>query len=180
VGTGKTALPHLMRNCGSLVSAIDNITDYWEMGFRNRHYHVIDDDICNNKIKEKFDLVTCVSVLEHIVDHQTAVKSMFSLLSDNGYLLITCPYSDTSYIENVYALENSSYGKDAKYTTQSYSRAELDSWLAQSQGVVVDQEYWQFWEGDHWTVGKQVIPPKKVSVNELHQMTCLLLKKSSI
>ena len=29
VGTGTTALPHLMRNCGFLVTATDNVRDYW-------------------------------------------------------------------------------------------------------------------------------------------------------
>ena len=44
VGTGTTALPHLMRNCGYLVTATDNVRDYWSSGMLNRHYHVIDDD----------------------------------------------------------------------------------------------------------------------------------------
>ena len=63
VGTGKTALPFMMRNCGLVVTAIDNIKDYWEYGMVNRHYHVINDDVDlklvdklkenNKKIKEK-------------------------------------------------------------------------------------------------------------------------------
>jgi len=177
VGTGKTALPHLMRNCGCLVTATDNIRDYWQTGMRNRHYHVIDDDIRKSKLTERYDLVTCVSVLEHIVDHDDAVKNMFSLLEDNGHLVLTCPYTENSYIENVYDLENSSYGQDAYYTTQSYSRVELDRWLATNGGKIVDQEYWQFWEGEHWTVDKQIIPPVKVTASEKHQLTCLLIQK---
>ena len=45
VGTGTTALPHLIRNCGPLVTAIDNINDYWPSGMSNRHYYVLDKDI---------------------------------------------------------------------------------------------------------------------------------------
>ena len=45
VGTGKTALPQLIRTCGPLVTAIDNIKDYWPVGMTNRHYHVLDEDI---------------------------------------------------------------------------------------------------------------------------------------
>jgi len=63
VGTGTTALPHLMRNCGFLVTAIDNVHDYWSSGMINRHYHVIDDDITATRLTDTFDLITCISVL---------------------------------------------------------------------------------------------------------------------
>jgi hypothetical protein len=43
--------------------------------------------------------------------------------------------------------------------------------------VIVDQEYWQFWDGDYWTVGNQIIPPRKVTAAEKHQHTCILLQK---
>ncbi|NLA49806.1 MAG: hypothetical protein GX876_10140 [Bacteroidales bacterium] len=32
VGTGTSALPNLIRSCGPLVTAIDNIRDYWRIG----------------------------------------------------------------------------------------------------------------------------------------------------
>lgn len=177
VGTGRTSLPHLMRNCGCLVTAIDNITDYWARGMRNRHYHVIDDDICNTKIKDKFDLVTCISVLEHIRDHDAAVRNMLSLLNPDGRLIITCPYTENSYIDNVYNLPGSNFGQDASYTTQSYSRTQLDKWLIDNDAILEEQEYWQFWEGDHWTVGNETIPPISVSHQDKHQHTCLLIRK---
>jgi 2-polyprenyl-3-methyl-5-hydroxy-6-metoxy-1,4-benzoquinol methylase len=59
VGTGTTALPHLMRNCGCLVTATDNVRDYWPSGMINRHYHIIDDDITDTRLSEKFDAITC-------------------------------------------------------------------------------------------------------------------------
>ena len=177
VGTGKTALPHLMRNCGAVVTAIDNIKDYWQTGMRNRHYHIIDDDICSPKIDKKFDLITCISVLEHIEEYSKAIASMFKLLNDHGHLIITCPYAENSYVSNVYKLENSSYGQNAKFVTQSYSREQLNKWLDDNGGEIVDQEYWQYWSGDHWTVGNQIIPPNKVTSDEKHQLTCILIRK---
>ena len=54
VGTGTTALPHLVRNCGFLVTATDNVHDYWPSGMLNRHYHVVDDDITNSHLKDTF------------------------------------------------------------------------------------------------------------------------------
>jgi hypothetical protein len=39
VGTGESALPSLIRTCGPVVTAIDNIRDYWPEGMVNRHFH---------------------------------------------------------------------------------------------------------------------------------------------
>ncbi|HEU5399943.1 MAG TPA: hypothetical protein VFU86_01225, partial [Terriglobales bacterium] len=30
VGTGTTSWPHLLRNCGFVTTAIDNVRDYWD------------------------------------------------------------------------------------------------------------------------------------------------------
>ncbi len=177
VGTGTTALPHLMRNCGFLVTAIDNVTDYWPHGMLNRHYHVIDDDITATRLSEKFDLITCISVLEHIHEPDSAVNNMLALLEPQGHLILTFPYSERSYVRNVYELPGSSYGQRASYTTQSYSREDVRRWVDANGATIVDQEYWQCWNGEYWTVGEQVIPPKRVGPNDRHQLTCLLLQK---
>ena len=178
VGTGTTALPHLMRNGGCLVTATDNVHDYWPSGMLNRHCHIIDDDITDTRLTGTFDLITCVSVLEHIQKPVDAIRNMFSLLKPKGHLILTFPYSERSYVRNVYELPGSSYGKGAPYITQSYSRKELGRWHQENDGTIVDQEYWQFWEGDHWTVGKQLIPPKRVTADDKHQLTCILMRKT--
>ncbi len=178
VGTGTTALPHLMRNCGCLVTAIDNIQDYWSLGMINRHYHVIHDDIRHTKLTSKFDFITCISVLEHIENAKDAVRSMLGLLNDDGHLILTCPYSEREYVRNVYKLPGSSYGQSAPYITQSFSRKELDSWLQDDDVSIVEQEYWQFWDGDFWTVGQQIIPAKRASADDKHQLTCIHIHKT--
>jgi 2-polyprenyl-3-methyl-5-hydroxy-6-metoxy-1,4-benzoquinol methylase len=177
VGTGTTALPHLMRNCGCLVTATDNVRDYWPSGMLNRHYHIIDDDITSTRLSDTFDLITCISVLEHIQQPDDAIRNLFSLLKPNGYLILTFPYNERSYVRNVYELPGSGYGQGASYITQSYSRNELDRWLQENPGKIIDQEYWQFWAGDHWTAGKQLIPPKSVTVSDQHQLTCIMMRK---
>jgi 2-polyprenyl-3-methyl-5-hydroxy-6-metoxy-1,4-benzoquinol methylase len=179
VGSGTTALPHLMRTCGFLVTAMDNVHDYWPSGMVNRHYHVIDDDITAPRLAATFDLITCISVLEHVEKPDDAVRSMFSLLNPGGHLILTCPYTERSYVRNVYELAGSSYGQGAPYITQSYSRRELQRWLKENSGTIVSQEYWQFWEGDHWTVGRQVLPPRIVTSDDKHQLTCVLIGKGS-
>lgn len=177
VGTGTTALPHLMRNCGSLVTATDNVRDYWTSGMLNRHYHVIDDDITKSHLSDTFDFITCVSVLEHIQDPDSAIRNMFRLLKPSGHLALTFPYNEKGYVRNVYDLPDSSYGKGAPYITQSYSRNEISRWLQSNPGEIIDQEYWQFWEGDYWTVGKQLVPPKRSTASGKHQLTCVLVRK---
>lgn len=179
VGTGTTALPSLMRTTGAAVTAIDNIRDYWVRGMVNPHYHVIDDDITRTRLAGTFDMITCVSVLEHVTDHVAAMRNMVRLLAPGGHLVVTCPYTERSYVPNVYALPGSSYGRDAPYVCQSYARATLEEWLAASGARVVEQELWRCWTGDAWTVGEQVVPPEPVASPESpHQLTCLLLASS--
>ena len=88
VGTGLTALPHSMRSCGFHVTAIDNIKDYWPTDITNRHYHVIDDDIRNSKLTGHWDVITCISVLEHIVEYKSAIKSIYLSWCDLNSLTI--------------------------------------------------------------------------------------------
>jgi 2-polyprenyl-3-methyl-5-hydroxy-6-metoxy-1,4-benzoquinol methylase len=178
VGTGTTALPNLIRNCGFVVTAIDNIHDYWPAGMLNRHFHVIDDDITNTKLNQQFDLITCISVLEHIRNYNVAVKNMFSLLKPGGHIILTCPYNENQYVENVYKLlESSVVGKNFPFVTQAYSRKELNNWLSLNGGKIIEQEYWRYFTGEFWTVGEDIIPPVKVSKDEKHQLTCILIQK---
>jgi 2-polyprenyl-3-methyl-5-hydroxy-6-metoxy-1,4-benzoquinol methylase len=180
VGTGTTALPHLMRNCGCLVTATDNIKDFWPSGMSNRHYHVVDDDITASRMKEKFDLITCISVLEHIESHDAAIRNMFNLLNPKGHLILTFPYSENQYVRNVYEIAGSNaFGKSLPYICQSYSRKELSQWLQQNGGEVIEQEYWQFWDGDYWSIGSQILPPVRARAEEKHQLACLLIQKTS-
>lgn len=178
VGTGKTSLPHLMRNCGFLVTATDNIKDYWPAGMMNRHYHVIDDDITQTKINEKFDVITCVSVLEHIQDHRSAMKSMYRLLNPGGRLILTCPYNEKHYVHNVYKLPESSVTEEYPFITQAFSRKEVDSWLSDSPFELIDQEYWHFFEGDYWTCGSRITPPVHVKRADPHELSCLAFVKN--
>lgn len=177
VGTGMTALPHLMRNCGFHVTATDNIKDYWPTGMVNRHYHVINDDITRSSLNETYNVITCISVLEHIHDHRAALKSMYRLLAPGGRLILTCPYNEKQYVQNVYELPESSVQEKFAFVTQAFSRMEVNSWLEDEPYELLEQEYWQFFDGEYWTCGERLIPPRRVNVEERHQITCLLLGK---
>ena len=177
VGTGMTALPHLMRNCGFHVTATDNIKDYWPKGMVNRHYHVINDDITHTTLAATYDVITCISVLEHIQEHREAIKSMYGLLAPGGRLILTCPYSEDEYVQNVYAHPESSVTEKFPFITQAFSRNEINSWLVDVPFELLEQEYWQFFDGKFWTCGERIKPPKHAGVHERHQLTCLLFGK---
>lgn len=177
IGTGMTALPHLLRNCGFMVTATDNIKDYWPVGMINRHYLVINDDITATQLNKTFDFITCVSVLEHIKDHNAAIKSMFSLLNPGGHMILTFPYNEKNYVRNVYELPDSNVTKKFPFITQAFSRKEIDCWLADNRGILIEQEYWQFFTGEYWTCGEMIACPQKVENHEKHHISCLMLTK---
>ena len=174
VGTGTTALPHLIRNCGPVVTAIDNVTDYWRRGMVNRHFHVIDDDIRDSKLAGTFDLVVCLSVLEHIDPADAAVASMLARVSPGGHLLLTFPYTEDGYVPNVYDLPGSR-GARMPYVTQSFSRQDVTRWCAGAE--LVEQEYWRFWTGRCWTDGDLITPPHPATATTPHQHACVLMRK---
>lgn len=179
VGTGTTALPALIRNCGISVTALDNVRDYWPRGMFNQHWFVIDRDILDPKLDRAFDLITCISVLEHIKDFEKAVKEMANLLNPEGVLVLSFPYCENTYIENVY-LRNSSdaYGRNIPFICQVFSRIEINNWLEKFALSIAAQEYWQFYTGEFWSEGTLIFPPKQVGTNETHHITCLALTKN--
>jgi len=177
VGTGMTALPHMLRNSGLLVTAIDNIEDYWPKGMVNRHFHVVNDDIKNTKLTKTFDIITCISVLEHIQDHRAAMKSMYKLLNPGGTLILTCPYTSHQYAPNVYDIPESSVDINFSFVTQSFSENDRAKWMQDSLFELVDEEYWQFFEGEFWTCGKELESPLKVDKRERHQHCCMAFRK---
>ena len=177
VGTGTTALPHLMSNCGFVVTATDNVRDYWSGDMFNRHFHIVNDDIRQTGLTTTFDLITCISTLEHIPEHRKAMSNIFRLLNPGGHLILTCPYNEWQYSENVYEAPQSLYGKGSTYVCQSYSRSQLDTWLTENNGTLVFQEYWRCFTGTLWTFGERVRPPAKVTRDDTHQLSCMLLQK---
>ena len=180
VGTGSTAFPHLLRNCGLLVTAVDNIKDYWPSGMHNRHYHIVNDDIVNTKLTSKYDLITCISTLEHIDNFNKAVENMSKLLNPNGLLIITFPSSKFDYVKNCYELNESSYGKGNPYITQSFSTENIENWKNKFNLIELESEYWQFWTGKYWTCENQIIPPIKTDETGNYQIRCICLKKRDL
>jgi SAM-dependent methyltransferase len=178
VGTGTTAWPHLLANCGYRVTAIDESSGYWLRRPFNRHYYVLRDDVTASRLDRHFDLVTCISVLEHIPDHRAAVAGMLGLLRPGGHAVITVPYNEHRFVEDVYRLPGAGYGGDFPFIGRVYSRAEVTAWEDASGASIVDQEYYAVFSGELWTFGERLDPPRRVGVDEPHHLTALLLRKA--
>ncbi len=104
VGTGTSALPSLLMNCGFKVTAIDKKEGYWQ-NFCNYHFAIVKDDIRKSKMIKKFDFINCISVLEHIPNADEAINGMFNLLKPNGFLLLTFPYNKNRLCRNPFFSE---------------------------------------------------------------------------
>jgi len=178
VGTGLSAWPHLLAGCYFRVTAIDKIKGYWKGSYFNRHYRVVNDDITSPKIKRRFDAITCLSVLEHIADHRAAVRGLFKLLRPGGHLILSFPYNEKYYVEDVYKLPDAGYGQDKSYICQVFSRKEIDGWLADNAGSIIDQEYYEVFTGRFWTFGDRLYPSKQVERNQKCHLTCLVIRKA--
>ena len=178
VGSGITAWPHLLRGCGYLVTAIDNVRDYWPKGMRNRHWTVLDVDILEpaGKLPGNFEAITCISVLEHIVDHVRAVRNMAGLLAPGGVLILTTPYAHRHPYPNVYRHPDALYGQDAPYICRSSSEAELSQWLAAGL-TLVRRELWRLFTGPVWATGRRCEWTLAASDGEPHQLGCFVLRK---
>lgn len=155
-----------MRHCGCTVTAIDNVRDYWPTRMINRHWHVIDDNIVASEATNTFDMVICISVIEHIRDHVRAAHNMIRLLRPGGHLVLTCPYTERAFVEDTYRAP----GADERaarlpFICRSYSRRELDAWLAgppegSEPGELVHEEFWKGFTGRHWMMGDRIAPPQ--------------------
>ncbi len=178
VGSGATAWPHLLRHCGYVVTAIDNVRDYWPKGMVNRHWAVLDVDILNphGRIAEKYDAITCISVLEHIEDHTRAVSNMAALLKTGGLLILTTPFSHDNPYPNVYTRADALYGKDLPYICRSSSVAELHRWQA-CDLEVERRELWRLFTGPVWATGERCAWVQAGTEREPHQLGCFLFRK---
>jgi SAM-dependent methyltransferase len=177
VGTGKTALPHLLWTSGYVVTAIDNVSDYWPEGSFNRHFFVRDHDITDPHLDTEFDFISCLSVLEHIQRFDAAFAGMMSLLKPKGWLAVSFPYCESQFISNAYDLPDASFGKNLPFETHIFSRREVDRWSADHGCTILKQEYWQAFTGAYWTLGDRIWPPERVDRDERHHLTCILFRK---
>jgi SAM-dependent methyltransferase len=178
VGSGVAAFPSLLRDCGFHVTATDRIHGYWTESYFNRHYHVLEDDICQTSLSQTFDLITSLDMLHAVADPAAAMRSMFRLLKPGGHLILSVIYSEHEYVRDIYHHPEAGYGHDLPYSGSIYSRREIDQWAAENGARILDQEHWQYFTGRLWTMGERIWPPRLATKDELHHFTCLLFQNN--
>lgn len=174
VGTGESALPALVRTCGFVVTAVDNVKDYWPKGMVNSHWYVEDEDITLGGSNSQYDVVLCISVLEHIRDTRAAIKGLLERTRPGGHLILTTPFGAHSYA-NAYE-QAGSYGAGNPYPCRQHGPEDLADWLA-SGFQLVAEDYWVAFDSEVWSVGQLVRPlrPSEQPAN----LGCFVLRRSA-
>lgn len=177
VGTGTTAWPALLRDCGFSVAAVDNVRDYWPKGMKNRHWLVEDVDITKpSGFAKRFEAITCISVIEHIEDHVSAMRNMASLLQPGGILVVTTPYSHHHFDPNVYVRPDACPGDQVPYKCRSSSKDTLQQWL--DTGVTLEhRELWRMFSGPVWFTGERIGWQRVDHDDEPHQLGLFTFRK---
>jgi 2-polyprenyl-3-methyl-5-hydroxy-6-metoxy-1,4-benzoquinol methylase len=98
VGTGRSAFPALLQDMGYKVDCIDSKGDPWHSF--NHHIELKKANILITPIQKQYDLVLCISTLEHIWHWPIAIERMSEIVNPGGYLIISVPSGKES-IDNV-------------------------------------------------------------------------------
>ncbi len=82
IGSGTSSYRRFFKNCSFLstdikkFSGVDEIADVTKLRYKSNY----------------FDIVICVSVLEHVKDYQKAVSEIFRVLKSGGEAVIVVPF----------------------------------------------------------------------------------------
>lgn len=159
VGCGRSALPAVVKTCGIDVTATDPGADYWRgRRYHNPHFPVVRDDICATTLSGPYDMVTCISTLEHIAEADTAVAAMLGLLRPGGALVLTFPWAAT-HVPDTYALPDAGYTSDGRYICTAFCREDVRRWC-DGKARIAALERWRVFTGGMWTVGDRLAEPE--------------------
>lgn len=87
-------------------------------------------DVCNLKLKEKFDVVLCSELLEH-VDDRKAIREIANVVAPSGILLISVPAHQFLWNDN----------DDISHHQRRYEKKELRQ-LLQQDFTIHKMSYW--------------------------------------
>jgi len=92
----------------------------WNDNIKNIEYSNI--DISSYKSNEKYDIVMCISVLEHIEKRFTAIKNLMNLVKDGGFLVLTLDL----FLDNSRSCKENEIPEIIKLLKQSFELNEID------------------------------------------------------
>lgn len=179
VGTGLSAWPKLLSDCGFRVTAVDEFFHYWGSRPFNRHFLVRHEDITSPRMPQRFDALTCLNVMMAIENDSAAIGGMVELVRPGGTIVLSFPYNETHAVQNVYALSGSSYGHDYRFACRIYTRSDIDRWLESFPLTLDAQRLFEMFTGELWTFGHR-IRPRPVDPSEPHHFTTLVLSRQPV
>jgi SAM-dependent methyltransferase len=97
----------------------------------NADFHVL--DLSRETLERKFDLVTCIDVLEHIPDDRAALKNLLAMTA--GYLILSLPLGP---------LYKFKAEVDRMGHVHGYSRAELEGKIREAGFEIIKVIQWGF------------------------------------
>lgn len=121
------------------------------------------DDLTNVNHNEKFDLIVCVDVMEHIEDDVKVFRNFYNALKADGYLLINTP--------SIYGGSDVHDGDDesfiGEHARDGYSKEDLESKLHPLGFKTYQSKYtYGFWGDKAWRLGIKY-PIMMVNVSKL-------------
>ena len=90
IGAGTGIIAEQILGMGYNVSTIDNSPTSLKI-LNQKNLQPIEGALPDLKISNKFDVALLLDVLEHVEDHEKSLKTIYEMLNENGYLIITVP-----------------------------------------------------------------------------------------
>jgi SAM-dependent methyltransferase len=108
------------------------------------------EDLTRINYKEKFDLVTCIDVMEHIEDDAAVFKNFYEALKPGGYLLINTP----SIYGGSDVHDDNTESFIGEHARKGYSKEDLESKLYPIGFSTYKFKYtYGFWGDKAWRLG---------------------------
>ena len=126
----------------------DNKEFFSNRNFKNVIFNI--EDLTKIDHQDKFDLIVCVDVMEHIEKDELVFKNYFNALKNNGYLLINSPsvHGGSDVHDDT---DESFIGEHAR---DGYSREELESKLHRLGFETYQSKYtYGYWGDKAWRLG---------------------------
>ncbi|MDO9081991.1 MAG: methyltransferase domain-containing protein [Humidesulfovibrio sp.] len=177
VGSGVTSLPDLIARGGIDVTAIDVLAGPAQ---NNPSYYVLNRDIQYDSFPNEFQMVTCISVLEHIPLYEAAMKSMVDSLVERGHLVLTIPLNTQEFVPNVYMQPgNHFYKPDCGTLACAYSLTMVRGWQKAFHLAPVLERYYRQYAGEGFGMGEPLPSPQACGPDDFPDLGCFLFRKDS-
>jgi SAM-dependent methyltransferase len=174
VGTGATALPSLVAVGGSEVTAIDHFAPL----LANPSFYVWCHDIQRKRFDDPFDMILCISTLEHVFEYEDALENMVASLKPGGHLVLTMPVTEGAYVENLFRVPGNFYfDPQSTGLVRLFSLDMIQGWLAKHNLREVRRKCYSQFQGANVGDGEQRRHPVPCDNGEPIHLICLLLRR---